>query len=89
MQAGPADGERKPLSHLVMDFSKFTNCPRLIEPNACNHSSRGHHGIASLLSASFTGFVERCPSTRNHPGKLATSPLAVRLLPSARNLRIE
>jgi hypothetical protein len=51
MQAGPAYGERKPLSHLVMDFSKFTNCPRVIETNALSHSCRGHHGMASVLSA--------------------------------------
>jgi hypothetical protein len=67
MQAGPAYGERKPLSHLVMDFSKFTNCPRVIEPHARCHSSRGHRGMASVLSgyASFTGLVESCPSIRN------------------------
>ena len=48
MQAGPAYGERKPLSHLVMDSSKSTNWSRVISQDSNRLTIRVPTGVLFL-----------------------------------------
>jgi hypothetical protein len=69
MQGGPADGERKPLSHLVTGSSKPTNCPRVIERDALSHACPWPSEDCFRISANLylTGLREGLPVTRPVP----------------------